>query len=573
MANTKKITDKQLVEIRQAMQGLTGSDAKQEAVRLADIYECSHQHIYKITADLRKGTRKTRADKGKRLWKLEKESDVWKAAQFVIHDNLDPALALLTAKERGFDNLPGLATFQNLLREHQLNRKNLKKKKRPHVRFEAEYPGEMFQVDVTGLKVRWADLKTRAILKLEGIDKNHPNLDENKVRVWQIMLVDDHSRRHFLRYVQTRHIQSKDIILFLCEAFEELGVCKTIYIDNGGEFKGMMNTAEMILNTILKNDGGFELLRHLPRNAQASGKVENAHLWAEKMDKLVGVAINEGQEVKIEHLNSFASEICKFFNESRVHRSTGQKPIDRWFGKRSLIRRLPTEILRSALLSKEYIVPLRSDLTIEIESNTYQIPRKRPFTGYLTDNTNEKVRVIMCDEYDVFLLFLPGEDQPHEIEKEIAAPIRAGEFEAYEESAHEQLKKELVKTRKEDIREIKKTRKQTGEIAPVPFFNTPARVEKDNTIHFPHKERIVTPDEIAEAIPNRVPSRVFEGKQINYWESIGMFAEKFETAAEAREFLRSVFADDEVLMTSIEVEEIIDNRTLDSHETKLRIVS
>ncbi len=223
MAN-KTLSDLSVQEIRKAMDGLVDKEAKKEAVRLADLYGCSWQHIYKLTKDLREGNRKIRSDKGKRHWELLEGTDIWVAAQYVIVDKLDPDEALRMADARGYKDLPSLYTFQSMLRENGLSRKQRKSGRRPHVRFEAQYPGEIFQVDATGLKKRWLDLDTRSVLQIEGIDKNHPNLDAKKERVWQLMLVDDFSRRHFLRYVHATSITSTHLVHFLCEAFEKMGV-------------------------------------------------------------------------------------------------------------------------------------------------------------------------------------------------------------------------------------------------------------------------------------------------------------------------------------------------------------
>lgn len=554
-------------EIRQNMDGLSGADAKKEAVHLAKLHDCSVPHIYKVTQDLRKHSRNIRKDKGKRKWELTEGTDIWTAVELVIADNLDPDLALLTAQERGCEDLPELTTFRHILNENGLNRRSRKRKKRPHRRFEAEFPGQIFQVDATGLKKRWLDLNTRSVLQIEGIDKNHPNLDSAKERVWQLGLVDDFSRRVFMRYVHTRSITSTHIVHFLCEAFEILGVCETLYTDNGAEFKGRHKTAESILNKILENDGGYRHQTHLPHNAQATGKVENFHKFAEKMDMLIGLAITEGQIVTIEKVNQFADEICRYKNEVIIHRSTGQKPIDRWFSKRSVIRKLPTEIVKSALLSDEFDAVLNPDLTISRNNISYQVPGKRPFVNYI----EQTVAVVIPDEIDFILITLPGESHPIEIPKLIAGADTAGEFKTHAESNAQQIKKRVKETRREGIREIKQARKLTGEIAPVPFFNTLTEVPADNTIHFPHEERTITPDEIAEAVPNKVPPSVYQGRQIRYWEAVGMYADEFKTPSEAREFLRTVFADDETLIPQTKVEESIQSRSRQVKTTKLRI--
>ena len=554
MAN-KKLSDLSIREIRSAMDGLTGKDAKKEAERLAELHTCSWQHIYELTKDLRAGSRKPRADKGKRKWKLVEGTDVWIAAQYVVVDKYDPNLALEQAELRGHKDLPGLYTFQALLRENGLSRKQRKSGKRPHVRFEAEFPGQIYQVDATGLKKRWLDLDTRSVLQIEGIDKNHPNLDAKKERVWQLMLVDDFSRRHFLRYVHATAITSTHLVHFLCEAFEIMGVCQKLYADNGSEFKKRHLHAEKILNKILENEGGYVYEPHLPGNAQATGKVERAHQWAEKMDKLVGAAISEGQEVNIEILNVMADRICTFYNEARIHRGTGQKPMDRWFAKRTVIRRLPAEIIKAALLSEEFEVTLNHDMTVSREGDIYQIPGKQPFVNY----AGEKVWVVIPPEIDVMLITLP-DNSTHEIPKVLFAPQTAGEFASYEENQAQHLTKRLKETRLEERRAIKKQKKLTGEIAPIPFFNTEVETPKDNQLHFPHRERIMSPEDVVAAAPGTVPPSLLSAKQISYWKAVATLADRFTNPEECREFLLTIFGSDDAELPLEEVTTAIDDR-------------
>ncbi len=304
------------------MRGLSGKDAKATAVRMAELHGVNWQHIYKVTQDLR--NRKKRADSGRRTFKLENGSDLWYAAQLVVIDKLDPDQALATTRLRRPDaNLPSLEYFRRILAENGLGRKARRNPTRGYRRWEAANPGEIFQIDVTALKVRWQDEKTRRIQRIEGIDKNHPNTNPSMLRVWQIMLVDDCSRRRFLRYVATTHITSKEMVRFECEAYQKLGIPHILYTDNGSEFKGFHIRAAQILNRVLEGDGGYRHMTHAPGNSQASGKVENAHKWAEKMDRFVGLAVSEGQFSIASPIASAPSSTAGGIDRRTNARSTG----------------------------------------------------------------------------------------------------------------------------------------------------------------------------------------------------------------------------------------------------------
>lgn len=535
------------------MRGLTGSAARIEALRLADVNQICWQRVYKITEDLRP-KRKRRSDAGKRSYDLAEGSDIWTAAQLVVADKLDPDQALLTVRTRKPGAvLPSLSYFQKILRENNLGRKSRRSPKRAFRRWEASQPGELFQIDVTALKVRWQDEKTRRILRIEGVDKNHPQMDPTKLRVWQILLKDDYSRRTFLRYIVARAITSTEMVRFMCEAYTALCVPLTLYTDQGGEFKGRHIHAAKILNAVLKNDGGYIHMPHAAGNAQATGKVENGHQWAEKMDRLVGLAVTEGQHVTIETLNIFADRVCGHY-DNRVHRSTNETPIARWHGKRIVVRKLPTEIIESALLSQEFEVALDPSMTVTYDKVAYKIPGVQPFVNYV----GEKVKVVVPPNIDLILLTLPDGSE-FEVEKILAAADKAGEFRSVADSTSEDITKRLKASRREEIKSIKAQKRLTGQIEPVPHYNVVIEQPATNIANFPHAERVVTAEEIAAV--TSIPAQLYTGKPLDYWQAVAEFKNRFAGGVvEAKEFLLGIFPNTEGELPAGEIESAIDSR-------------
>lgn len=562
--SNKTLGNDAIREIEASMRGLKGTPAKEMALRLADRFGVTWTHIYKRTQHLRPQN-KTRADKGKRTFELIEGTDVWRAASLVIGGSLDPDQALLDCEINGYTNLPSLATFRKLLHENGLGKDQRRSARRPYRLWESENPGELYQIDVTALKVRWEDEKTRRILRIEGVDKNHPNLDSNKIRVWQIMAVDDHSRRRFLRYVAATHITSRIMVEFQCELFSKWGIPKKIYTDNGSEFLGYNTRAEQILNNILQNDGGYKHDRHAPLNSQASGKVEVAHKWAEKMDKLVGLAIVRGIKVTIEDLNPFADRICDAYNLAHVHRSTGQTPNSRWHSKRVIVRKLPLEIIESALLSDEFDAKLDASMTVVHKGIAYRVPGVQPYVDLGRQGVT--VKIVVPPNIDLLLIQLPGETEFREIEKIVATADKAGDFKSHAESNAENLKKRLKEQFTADNQETKRRSKQTGETPRVAYYNVEIEHKASNVHHLPQKENIISPETVAAVTP-LAPS-VYLGKQIDYWQAVGMFADHFQTAAECREFLLTVFADFDERLPSKEVEAMIESR--ENHQQPTRI--
>lgn len=556
------------------MRGLTGTPAKQEAVRQAANHHVQWQHIYRITEDLRVTKRKPRSDKGKRSFELIEGSDLWYAAQFVIVDKLDPSEALLTARTRRPEaKLPTLEYFRSILAENDLGKKSLRTARRAYRNWEAEYPGQIYQVDCTALKIRWQDETSRRIMKIEGVDKNHPQTDTSKLQVWQIMLVDDCSRRRFLRYLATSsHITSKDMVRFLCEAFGKFGIPQTLYTDNGSEFKGYHKNAEKFLNRLLKDDGGYRHLTHKPKNPQASGKVENAHKWAEKMDRLVGLAVTEGQIITAERLNDFADRVCDHYNNI-PHRSTGETPMSRWSSRRVVVRTIEPDAMESALLSDVFPATLTNAMTFERDGIEYRVPGVEPFL----QAAGKKVKVVVPPSIPIILLTLPnakGKFEPDhggefEIEKIIATADAAGEFRSTADSNAENLKKRLKDTRKQEIAAIKQQTKLTGEIAPVPHLNVVIEQPATNVTAFPHPERVFTAEEVAAVTP--IATTLYTGREIGYWEAVGMFADRFTDVGEAKEFLISLFPNTEGRYPEGEVEQAILDRDKPAFRSGLRL--
>ena len=550
-------------EIRESMRGLSGTPAKQQAVRSAELHKVSSQRIYKITEDVRPAS-KTRSDKGKRKFELVPGTDVWEAAKLVLGGKLDPDQALLTAEVNDHTNLPRLEYFQKLLREKNLGAKQRKSSKRAFRQWEAEFPGQMYQIDVTALKERWLDVKTRRILRIEGVDKNHPNLDTGKIRVWQIMAVDDHSRRRFLRYIATTHVTSLEMMQFRCELYAAWGIPLEDYTDNGGEFKGYAVRAEIILNKILEAHGGYRHLRHAPGNSQASGKVEVAHKWAEKADRFIGLVVATGQPVTIELLNNFADQECEHYN-NRIHRATGTTPNLRWSSKNIVVRKLHPDIIESALMSDEFVGKLDASMTVAHKGISYRVPGVQPYVNYI----EQKVTVVVPPNIPLMLIKLPGDTDFREIEKVIASADKAGDFKSHAESISHQLTKQL----KDEYRADNKARKQkfatTGEVYQIPHYNVKIEQPKTNVANFPHQEVIITPEQIAAVVP--VAQSLLSEKEIAYWDAVAMFAGEFADVDEAKQFLSTIFGDGEVIPET-EVEAAIANRHSYQQPARLRAV-
>ncbi len=161
---------------------LSGSQLKLEVERVAAHHRISVSRVYDITRDLRQ--RKQRADKGRRRADLLAHDGLRHAAELVTIHKLDPDIALETVALNGGEVPVSQSTFNRYLRERGLNRRQRRSGVRPYRRFEAEAPGEIYQFDISGVKERWLDLKTRRILKVTTLEvsPNHPNRNPTACR-------------------------------------------------------------------------------------------------------------------------------------------------------------------------------------------------------------------------------------------------------------------------------------------------------------------------------------------------------------------------------------------------------
>ena len=565
-------------EIRSAMQGLVGPAARAEAERLAEIHSVTWQSIYRMTQDMRQGLRKRRSDSGKRQFELREGTDVWEAAALVIGAKLDPDQALLTARANGHTDLPSLAHFQKLLAEKQLNGKQRKYGRRTHREFRAAAPLDLVQIDCTALKVRWHDTKTRRITKIEGIDKNHPQLDTSIVRVWQILAVDDHTRRFFLRYVTTQtHITSADMVRFLSELAAAWGIPKRFYTDNGSEFKGFFSKAIKIIASIpsIAETGGCEHIKHWPGNAQGTGKVENGHKWAEKMDKYVGLAIQKGLEVTLDKLNDFADAICRNKNEVKVHSKTGQTPVDCWFSTKTVIRTLPASILQTSLLFDSVERRLTAAMTVRVGKVDYRIPTVDKKGNASPFKIGMMLQVVVPHEIDNIFVTTP-DGVEYVVEKTLAEPIAAGVIEPRIQDEAEILTKKLKTHHRRKNSEAISLKDATGEVYQVPHYNHEVEVPATNVHHFPHREIAIPEHEIAAATP--VPldavaatteiskaaatsktAPAYTGKPVDFWDAMELVRHRFSSIAEMKSVLESLFPDQQGTALVAEVEAVVDH--------------
>ncbi|MBD0370291.1 MAG: hypothetical protein ICV60_05610 [Pyrinomonadaceae bacterium] len=536
-------------EIIDSMRGLKGAPAKAEAQALATRFGISLSRVYEISREVRP-RRDERADKGKRRADLLEHPGTRLAAELVITRHLSPFWALRTAQDNGHHIPVSLGTFRRNLREKGISRASNRANVRPYRPFEAEYPGHIFQFDISGVKERWIDHKTRRILHVSTLDvsKNHPNSNPNRIPLWKFGLVDDFSRLKYVRFVACLKPTSIHVIDFLLEAFRTLGIPRVLYSDRDRIILSKrMARAESILNRYFEyfNLGGFKLDQHQAGNPQATGKVEVGHRIVEEYEKLIGVSYRQRT---LEELNAFCVQLCDHYNW-RENRATGEKPMIRWQAGHKALRIPPDKLLDSAFKADEFECKLTAKVTISFQGAEYQLPRKSPFVDWI----NKTIKVIWPpDESYYWIVGLDGNE--YEIERKLARADVAGEFKATPETTRQKTLKNL----RASTQERKQAHMEEGTDLITPGFETPLVQEEEAANRpplFPKKREKTNPDLLAALGPGIVPPSM-SGHLIDYWTAVALLVEEevFSTPAadHEKEWLKAVFAGrDEILDTEL----------------------
>ena len=543
-------------EIKESIKRCRNSkEISAEADRLAKHFGVSKSAIYEMTTDIRP-KRKTRSDKGNRKVDIRKDEALQLVAGWVLEYGVSPSDAIVMARDRG-KNIPiEFPTLNRYMREAGLDKKARRNPTTPHRRFEASAPGEMFQFDISGLKERWFDQKTRRIISVSKLEvsKNHENEKTDRVRVWRFALIDDFSRRVFVRYVGVEKPNSSHVVDFLLQAYAEMGVPQKLYTDNDKIIKfGRNARTTEILHKVLIDQGGYENIFHLPGNSRATGKVERVHQSIEQCEKVIGQYIAERGNLSLEALNDkFAVGVMQKIN-NQVHSETGQTPLQRWDSTFCVVRTLDYTSLRSAFMVDEYEIKVRGDLTFRIKGKQYQLPSGDMYP--FADWAGQKLRIVLPDDQPFFTVVgLDGNE--YDVVKEISAPDAAGDFKSTRQTNAEKLRKEVRAIAKEDAKRVK-----AGITEPIRYFDdAPIETEQTNVARFPKPEQPVEIERIPEIAPGRTVA--VHNPSVNFWEAVSRYGDQFSTKAECKKFMDTLFAtrDEECWLLQTEIETALESR-------------
>ncbi len=517
-----KLGDLAKQEIRDTLRGLRGHKSTAEIERLATFYGCSKSQLYTLSREVRP-PRKQRADKGRTGADIFTDETLRHASELVTLSNLQPALALEYAEANGAEAGVSLATFRRRLREHGLGRTMRRRTSRAYRPFEAGAPLDIFQFDISGVKQRWVDPRTRSIYQVSVLDesRNHPYEHPTRIKLWKFSLIDDHSRRRFVRFTACSKPNSTHVIEFLLEAFREMGIPRLLYTDRDSIIIGERTTrAARLLDLLFADDGGFRMDQHRAGNPQATGKVERTHQVVEEFEPFIGLFEKNCRQLgehgaTLDLLNSFAAEMCDKLNW-KPHRATKEVPMLRWQRAGQRLRIPPPAVLDAVFTAEEFTVPVAGDVTVSFGGHRYQLPRTADFPFREYAEAGSKVKVVLMKGAPSFFV-AAADGSFFEIEKTAARPDHAGEFKSLPEAKRARAKKALAASAKER----QQRHKEAGTRDLVPGFDVPFKKTEQRPTPLPKPRQEADTSRLAEVAP--AAAALVAGRPINRWQAILQF--------------------------------------------------
>jgi hypothetical protein len=508
------------------MRGLSGPACAAEAEQLASFYGVDISRIYTVSRKERPD-RKRRSDLGKRKQQLLTDEILKIGAEMVVNQKLSANLAyfIMSAQNDKFGEIKiSLGTFQRYLREEGISRTQASKNRKPYRRFEADFAGQIFQLDMSGVKERWVDTKTRAILKVDllEVSKNHPNRRKDRVPLWKFALVDDKSRKKFVRFIACQKPNTVHVVNFLKEAFAEMGLPIFLYTDKDSVIHNKrMRRGAKILDEAFKDSGGFDLFHHMPGNPQATGKVERTHRIIEEYERAIGVYTAYGRVPNVDDLNRYLAFMCDRYNQTPC-RATGMAPDIAFRDKNFTKRIVAPELLDAAFKARDLSCLVQPDVTIEVDNISYQLSRKAsdPF-NLLAEMGRQRLDVFWLDDEDFFACVTPDGEE-YICQKVLAKADSAFEYKAMPETRSQKNRKTLERSQKERAKAIKATATVEEPGIIIPGFDTDIPERAANIADFP--QRIETGDvqAIHDATHHVANPDPFAGHQLDSFDALDM---------------------------------------------------
>jgi len=373
-------------EIRRKMFHLKGAKARQGAQALAEAYGVSEKTIYRVSASRRKI--KSRSTKGK--IKLPIKDGVLKKMRAFTYQTDCPATDVVEIFEGNGMIEPGMrpAWFSRWLKTQGMSRKEMKKDRRPCIRFEASQPGEVYQIDTTMSEQYFVD-DDGSIGWESTVSRNKNRPGNQKKRLVLFAAMDDHSRVVYAEFFTGQTINHW--LNFMFNAFRKKddprfifhGIPWALYMDNDAISKSdKFGRVCRALGILVKKHEPTKKTDRFSK-ARSKGKIERKLRGFAEKQKIT--KINKFASLK--EANEFLFEKCLEYN-SRIHSTTGEAPFRRWNKIRpEMLIQCEDDRLYELLYRDIFERQISRNLTIRFEDEIWQLDYTQPFL----DMANQRI--------------------------------------------------------------------------------------------------------------------------------------------------------------------------------------
>lgn len=374
--------------------------------RLAHQFGVSDKHIMRISKDTRyhaaNKTRKKRATEADKKGIAPDYVLYWIADQIRQKSLKNQGIGVQEAVDLAIDNniFPKDATGKPIVpsvpwlraRLRQINAgamqiKNLKKNK-PRMRFEADFPNEIWQFDTTVSQQFYINEKNNIIKLPTDAYKNKP-LEPDKGRMVLYLAIDMDSRAKFARfYINDNKVNTMDFLIwcFLAKKdpqgkpagriFPAHGLPQFILSDGGAPLHSKY------IKDQLKDRLGIEVEKHAPGDPNVKGQVERAFQVLQKFEYMISL-VGKKQFKDLDEANLYLWNYLLTINNT-AHSYTKEKPFERWERiTDTQLRNAPDEEIINALRYQKDTRCPNNYREFTIDGHFYALPNQRPFVDYI----------------------------------------------------------------------------------------------------------------------------------------------------------------------------------------------
>lgn len=379
-----RISEETRAEIRAALTGKRGLEARHTIRDLAARLGVSEPYLYQLTAAVRATGRTARRDAGARRVALTPEIETFMEGLTRQADMSADHVLFITARHFGLaDDWMSTGTYNAWLRRQRQSRRDQTRDLRPYRSFEAAKANDLQHYDTTVAEAYYVN--DDGSIGFEPGFTRYKNKPGNKrPRLILYAIIDDCSRVLFARFYVSEN--TFNLLDFLFRAWSQkpdkrwpaFGIPAALYADLGKPLRS--EKARAALDKL-----GVRLLDTTPSSSQRFGSRKHG-----KIERTFGEGLL-GEFMKLTLVHRFASldELNETLHDwlirinNKVHSVTKEGRFARWLRTVGTPRSMPGHDLY-ALLHYEHVQRVvAGNLQLSVNGKTYQLPYKSPFINWV----------------------------------------------------------------------------------------------------------------------------------------------------------------------------------------------